>query len=538
MPSSRVFLVGLDAADKDLIDLWAGKGVLPNFSRLLDNALVGDVDVPRGLEAGCVWPTFYFGLRPGNMGQHDGARLFNPESYEHQSFQPQQDSTPPLWTVLSRAGKRCAVIDAPYHYPVDGINGMKVVDRAGHVPAGGGDFLHLRTHPPQLADEIVQRFGPDPAGGRSSDFFAMDTVEAVQEFVEIYSRRIESKTDMILHYWQQAPWDFFMSVFTEAHCAGHRCWHLHDPDYHLHDAELARQVGNPLREIYRALDRALGRLLDAVADDARVMVYLSHGMGPRHSATRMLDRVLAKLENQTVATRSGWLMDSARKVWRIMPEPVRKPFLGLRNSVTNDGFQPNRAGRRFFEVYANDRTAGVRINLQGRESRGVVTESEYAALCDRLIADLTALRNPESGEPVVREVLKTREHYSGPFLSRLPDLLVTWNRNHAINFIESDKVGRIDAQGLDMQTRTGDHRIKGRFFALAHEWQAQTMARTVNTEDLAPTLAALLGVEMGHGDGGPIPELLQPVPAPLKETLTDNGNLRARGVGHKVKATV
>ena len=511
MSTSRVFLLGLDAADKDLIDLWAGEGLLPNFSKLLGHAMVGDVDVPRGLEAGCVWPTFYLGLRPGNMGQYDGARLFDPQSYDHRSYQPERDATPPVWTSLSQAGKLCAVIDAPYNYPVDSINGIKIVDRAGHVPAGGGDFLHLRTHPPQLAEEIVQQFGPDPAGGRSSDYFAMDTVEGVNEFLEIYTRRIESKTDLILHYWQQQPWDFFMSVFTEAHCAGHRCWHLHDPGYHLHNAELARQVGNPLQTIYIALDRAVGRLLDAVQGQASVMVYLSHGMGPRHSGTRMLDRVLAKLEHQPVATRSGLLMDTARKVWRVMPESLRKPFLSLRNNVTNDGFQPNRVGRRFFEVYANDRTAGVRFNLAGREPQGTVAEADYDKLCEQLCEALYALKNPESGEPVVREILKTRDHYSGPFLQRLPDLLVTWNRSHAINFIESEQVGLIDTQGLDMHTRTGDHRIKGRFFGVSEAWPACHLSHPVNTEDLAPTLAALLGVELEHSDGRPIVELLQSV---------------------------
>ena len=523
MSDSRVFLLGFDAADKDLVEQWAREGALPNFQRLLKQSLYGDVEIPRGLEAGSVWPTFYFGLRPEKNGQYDGARLFDPAIYDHRSYQPDTDALPPIWTRLSECGKRCVVIDAPYNYPVDSINGLKVVDRAGHVPAGGGNFLHLRTHPPELAETILSRYGADPAGGRSSDFFPVDTVEAVREFVDIYTRRIHSKVDMMLDFWQQEPWDFFMSVFTEAHCAGHRCWHLHDPSHPQHDAELVQAVGNPLKTIYVALDQAVGRVLQAVENQSRVILYLSHGMGPRASGTRVLDRVLARMDNQTVSSRSGWLMDLARRTWRLMPEQMRKPFQKLRDNVTNDGFQPNRAGRRFFEVYANDRTAGIRINLQGREAQGVVAPEQYDRLCEELMEEMYRLTNPESGQPVVREVIRTRDHYHGPHRDRLPDLLVTWNRSHPINFIESPRVGIVDTKGIDMRTRTGDHRIRGRFFALAADWPAQKLTRTVKTEDFVPTITRLLGVPAGETDGQ---EILPLVAGPLGGA--DNEELPAR----------
>jgi predicted AlkP superfamily phosphohydrolase/phosphomutase len=529
MTSGRVFLIGLDAADKDLVEKWAAEGYLPNFSKLLKKSLYGDIDTPKGFEAGSVWPSFYFGLQPGRMGQYDGARHFDSDDYEHKSYQPEEDSTPPIWTTLSEAGKRCAVIDAPYNYPIDSINGIKVVDRAGHVPAGGGNFLHLRTHPSGLAKQIEERFGPDPAGGRSSDFFAMDTLTDINSFRRIYCERIEKKTDMILHLWQQEPWDFFMSVYTEAHCAGHRCWHLHDNKHDLYDAKLVELAGNPLRDIYIALDTAIGRLLSEVKSSARIILYLSHGMGPRRSATRVLDRILARLDDKPITARAGLFMDLGRKIWRVIPENMRTPFLTVRKRLTNDGFQPNRAGRRFFEVYANDRTAGIRINLKGREAQGIVSEKDYEPLCAELIGEMYKLKNPESGELAVREVIRVRDFYSGQFFDDLPDLLVTWNRASPINFLESAKVGIVDSLGIDMKIRTGDHRIKGRFFALADDWQRQKLSHNVKTEDFAPTIASLLSVKLDQTDGHVIKELLKKNDNPSSEKC-DNLYFIKKGV--------
>jgi predicted AlkP superfamily phosphohydrolase/phosphomutase len=201
-------------------------------------------------------------------------------------------------------------------------------------------------------------------------------------------------------------------------------------------------------------------------------------------------------------------MDVARRIWRHVPESLRKPFMPARNALSHDSFQPDREGRRYFEVFANDRTAGIRVNLAGREARGMVQPGvEYEAVCDQLLVDLHALRNAETGEPLIREVLRTRDHYRGPYLDLLPDLLVTWNRSSPINAAASAKIGVVDSRGIAMR-RTGDHRIIGRFFATGPGWSRRRLDRKVRVEDFAPTIAALLDVPLEKTDGRVIDALM------------------------------
>ena len=68
---------------------------------------VGRCINPRGLEAGSVWPSFYFGLLPGETGQFDGARLFDPALYDHVSYRPEADRAPQIGTTLTRASSTC-----------------------------------------------------------------------------------------------------------------------------------------------------------------------------------------------------------------------------------------------------------------------------------------------------------------------------------------------------------------------------------------------------------------------------------------------
>ena len=501
----RLFVIGLDAADRDLIENWAASGALPTFRKLQETAIWADVENPRGLEAGGCWPAFYFGLSPARTSQFDGGRHFDPVAYDFVGYRPEQNIFDPIWTVLSKAGKLCGVVDAPYSYPVDQINGMKIVDRAAHVPAGSGNYMEFRTYPQELADEVVTLFGADPAGGHTTDFWPMSTPDEVRNFRDIYLERMRKKTDLTLHYWKQRPWDYFMTVYTETHSVGHRCWHIHDDQHPAHDPAMAREVGDPLKDTYIAIDQSIQRLLDEVGDEAQVIVYLSHGMGPRHSATKLLDRILVRFDGKPVSTMSGPVMSTIRSIWRHMPDWVRRPLSPMRYKVSNDGFQPGRKTRRYFEVFANDRTGGIRINLKGREAHGMVQPGdEYDRICAQLVADIAEVINDETGEPLAKEILITREHYQGENLDYLPDILVTWNRSAPINAVRSAKIGLVDATGLITDVRSGDHRPGGRFFALADDWPHQRLQKNVKVEDFAPTIAQLLSVELEDTDGNPI----------------------------------
>ncbi|NQV21692.1 MAG: alkaline phosphatase family protein [Rhodospirillales bacterium] len=509
MSNSRLLVIGLDAADKDLIEEWAASGDMPTFKNLLESSVWGDVENPRGLEAGSCWPTFYFGLSPSVTSQFDGGRHFDPEKYEEVGYQPEKSRVEPVWTVLSKAGKTCGVIDAPYSYPTDEINGMKVVDRSGHVPSGSGNYMDFRTYPPELADEINAKFGPDPAGGHSSDYIAVDSLEGARAFRDLYVNRVGNKAELSLHYWKQQPWDFFMTVFTEAHCVGHRCWHLHDVNHPDHDPEIARVLGDPVKDAYIALDQAVGKLIAAAKDEARVIVYLSHGMGPRVTATKLLDRILVRLENKGVSTQADPVMKMVRAAWRSMPDAIRRPLWGLRDKVSHDGFQPNRKGRRYFEVFANDRTGGIRINLVGRESHGIVQPGdEYDAVCDQLVADLREVKNAETGEPLIAEIQRVKDSYKGECIDYLPDILVTWNQSNPINEAHSAKIGTVDVTGLITSWRSGDHRPAGRFFGVAPDWPHEHLNQKVKAEDFVPTMTGLFSVDLKRTDGHTISALM------------------------------
>lgn len=67
----------------------------------------------------------------------------------------------------------------------------------------------------------------------------------------------------------------------------------------------------------------------------------------------------------------------------------------------------------------------IRINLAGREARGIVPVERYEETCRRLEQWLRSLTSHE-GKPLVSKIIRTAERPEDALKQRLPDLVVHW----------------------------------------------------------------------------------------------------------------
>ncbi|MEM8915759.1 MAG: alkaline phosphatase family protein [Pseudomonadota bacterium] len=515
-PLARIFVIGLDAYDKDLAARWAAEGKLPNIAKLHGVSVETEVENPRGLDAGVVWPCFQTGVTPARHGQFEGVRQFDSENYVHRFMDPDETSNYYFWNHLTKHNKRSCYVDAPYvHFP-GAINGMAVWDWGTHSESSGHTQLILKTHPPELADEIKERFWPDPLERQLCDNLRPKKLDEIKWYYNGILKRIEMRIAMNKYLLDKGDWDFFQMVFPEAHSAGHHLWFLHDENHPDHDAETRAALGfDPLLKIYQAIDDGVGDLWDYAGEESVTLCYLSHGMGPEYSGTRMLDRMLAALDGQKTTDYKKGSTNMLRSAWRSLPEGMRRKLKPMQrrawNKVYNDGFQPNREGRRFFEVYLNNRSAGVRLNVIGREKHGKISREDYDKVIAELDAELREFINVETNEPLVVDVVPVQDlfEHKGERLEHLPDVAVTWNTNAPINKVWSPKTGEIVNEHLSH--RTGDHRPVGKVFVRGPGLEPRLMNGRINVLDFVPTFCEILNIPQADSDGEPV-EVLTGVP--------------------------
>ncbi len=525
--SAQVLVIGIDAVSPSLLLRLIADGRLPAIRSLMDRGVSGSVRGVTALFIGSTWPSFYTGLDPAGHGLHRIQQL-RPGSYEFIRPLDAPDGTAgvPFWKIASDAGRRVAVLDVPLSRLDPGINGVQTVEWGGHDSVFG-----FQAFPPELAKQVLSTVGPYPmppsCDGRrrsAADF---------EFFLAGLERAVEKKTELTLDLLGRERWDLFVQVFTEAHCAGHQCWHLHDPTHPAHDPALAAALGDPLERIDRALDRAVGRIADR-AGDAQILLVSAHGMGPFRGASFLLPEILFRLgaaarpsAGSASAGERGWVRP-ARAAWNLLPSAMRASLRPLRNGLSRRGAASRESpaigvdlgASRCFPVANGFPVGAIRLNLAGREPQGILSPGREAdAFCDELERDLRAIIDERTGGLLVEAVHRTDDLYRGDRGDSLPDLLVEWNATPvgsvglangrgSIIRAHSARIGTVE--GANHYERTGDHIPTGWFVWSGPGIPAARRAQPVSVMDFHPTLCARLGLAAPAVRGSVIAELVPP----------------------------
>jgi predicted AlkP superfamily phosphohydrolase/phosphomutase len=246
----KLLIIGLDAADRHLVQQWSADGTLPTLGRLMEQSAWGDSKNPTGVVAGTVWPTFFTGVMPGRSGRFRGTTQFVSGTYQHADINRERYAFPTFWDVLAENGRRCLIVDAPSAFLTENSRVTQLVDWCSHAPWKDGVTV---SRPGGLAELIRTKYGRDPIG--KCDFATLGTVDDIARFRDGLIERIGMRTRLTMEYLRGPDLDVFLNVFSECHCAGHQLWHLHDPAHPQHDSAMVNALGgDPVKAVYAAMD--------------------------------------------------------------------------------------------------------------------------------------------------------------------------------------------------------------------------------------------------------------------------------------------
>lgn len=464
--AAKTLIIGLDVGDGSLILEWARRGHLPTLASLLDRGDWTWLDTTADTLHVSAWPSIYTGTGPGEHGVY---YTFQPAPGRqgYAKFSAGQYGRPSFWNLLSQAGVRCTVFDAPYTYPEPGSNAVQIFE-------WGTWARHWKpmSIPGPLFRRLKRECGAYPLGIEALDIglASLDANEMERRLVE--SARAKSRAAAWVM--GQSPWDIFFAVYGETHPGAHYCWA--DPDAVTQSSDQPR-----LRPIYEEIDRGIAALLEQAGEGIDVYVVSGDGVGPNRAGWHLLPEVLRRLgylaeppESHAVeedtekdsAANHRRSRDPIRRLRDALPRDLRKALArklpsALRHRLAQrvDTAAIDWSKTRAF-CLPTDLEGYIRINLRGREPEGIVSAgAEYNDLCEELIAALSGLCDPESGRPAVRQIVRTDDVVHGPRRHYLPDLIVIWNRDLPLTALTSPAIGTVT--GVSPDARTGTHAPPG-----------------------------------------------------------------------------
>jgi predicted AlkP superfamily phosphohydrolase/phosphomutase len=498
---NRVIVIGLDAADPDLIENWSREGLLPTMTALMTKGCWGRLASPAEISTGPVWPTFFAGTSPAKQGRFFYRQLKSGTYRIHKKYAVDIEATP-FWVQISDAGQRVAVIDVPKTYPIHGINGIQIVGWGVHSPS-----WERASYPSELMDQVLSRFGKYPVP--NCDEFHLETISHYKNFYEKLMSGAEKKGLMSEYFLTQENWDLFFTVFGEPHCAGHHLWHLIDTNDPGYDPEITRLLGNVILDIYSTIDLAISKLVNA-APDATFIIISPHGMGPNYGGSHLLPEVLSRLgmagtQTMTSDGLTSLTKDIFRRLAKARDKSVEMAPPGLLKMTKK--MLPRKfwdsltcyllsAGNewRWSRAFCipGDFPGAIRINLKGREPNGLVEPGEeYESLCEQLINELQSLVNPDTGEKAVSEVVRVDKLYQGKLLWELPDLIVKWTGDAPVRALYSPIIGTV--RGDNPDKRSGEDKPEGFITAYGKHVKSGNYIEGGDLMDLAPTILYLMG---------------------------------------------
>jgi predicted AlkP superfamily phosphohydrolase/phosphomutase len=508
-PKCRVLAIGLDAFEISFAQAMMAAGKLPRLKRVAERSARFRLR-HAGKFTGLAWEHFSTGKSPADQHRWS-AVTFDPTAY---SVHQEGTRSAPL---LADLGSRVVLFDVPYFDLAQAPGVVGLTNWGAHDPG-----TSEASCPADLAAEIRERFGayaaPDWIYG-----FCWPSPEKTRAAGEALARAVRQRRDAAR--WllaERAPdWELAIVAVSEPHSIIEPCWHGIDPTHPLHGLASAPFARDAIEAVYAAIDDLIGTLADAFPD-ARLVLFSMHGMGANTGdvpAMLLLPELLYRHAFHRPYARPGkWplrlpdgtpLLDENDGDWdRVMRKMVPWPDEGgaiarflhklsgkppspERTKPGNIGWMPAARYASFwpgmpafaFPAYYDGQ---VRLNVLGRETRGLVALGQYAAMRKEIVDLIAACRDPISGRPVLGAVeLPDKAALEvGPTEA---DIYVSF-APHTVGLVHPE-LGTI---GPYPYRRTGGHTGDWGFLYATGTGPAGDRG-LADADDVAPTLVALNG---------------------------------------------
>jgi len=390
---SRVCVIGLDGVPYSLLLELARREVMPFMAQLIGSGHLHRLKASLPEISAVSWTDFMTGKDSGTHGIF-GFTDLKTGSYalRFPNFHDLNSET--FWDALGRRGKRCIIINQPSTYPARPINGILI---SGFVALELAKGVY-----PQSLQAPLERMGYR---------VDIDTLKA-REDVDFLWRELEAtltgRKRALEYFWPQ-DWDYFEFVVTGTDRLHHFLWNAFQDKGHPHHRRFL--------DYYRKIDEILKTIVlsfrELTGGDKGLYLLSDHGF--------------CGIDEEVYL--NAWLeKEGYLKFTAAVPQ-------GL------EDIAPESA------AFALD-PSRIYLNLQGRFPRGAVSEADRKTLKREIAEKLGRLEF--EGKRVIRRVFDAAEVYTGPLVSRGPDLLVVSEPGFDLkgSVKKKEVFGRTSLQGM------------------------------------------------------------------------------------------
>jgi len=279
------------------------------------------------------------------------------------------------------------------------------------------------------AAELAERIGLYHTIGMPEETWSLNEEQiSDHSYLDMIRATLAEGEAMFFDTLERKDSDLVVSVFVQTDRVSHMFWRGIDPEHPLHD-KVDEEGRNAIRWIYGEADRILGRTLDMLGPNDKLIVLSDHGFSSFRRGVNL----------------NRWLVEEGFM--------TLKPGQPTADSLLSNVDWPR---TKAYAIGLNS----LFLNIKGRESLGIVRPEEVETLKLAIKAKLEGLNDPRNGTSVVVEVHDASVIYGPPRHQAMPDLVVGYNEGYRASW--STALGGVPAALIEDNVKkwSGDHLIQ------------------------------------------------------------------------------
>ena len=282
------------------------------------------------------------------------------------------------------------------------------------------------------AAELAERIGLYHTIGMPEETWSLNEEQISDAaYLDMIRTILAEREAMFFDTLEQRDSDLVVAVFVQTDRVSHMFWRGVDPDHPMHDT-VDEEGKEAIRWIYGEADRILGRTLEEMDPDDRLIVLSDHGFNSFRRGVNL----------------NRWLVDEG--------------FMALKpGQPTADSLLSNVDWPRT-KAYAIGLNS-LFLNRKDREALGIVREEDADALKREISEKLLRLRDPENGTSAVATVRDAEELYEHSRHVAAPDLVVGYAQGYRASW--QTALGGVPEALIEDNAKkwSGDHLIEPSF---------------------------------------------------------------------------
>lgn len=315
------------------------------------------------------------------------------------------------------------------------------------------------TSPPQYAGEIAKQIGLYATLGMPEDTNALnENVLSPEAFLELCDKISEEREKMFFYELQRFNEGLFAFVFDTLD----RIQHVF---YRINKKNMKEEYSQVLSRYYQKMDRTLGKILDNTGDDTVIIIVSDHGF-TYYDKSFHLNR---------------WLIHNGLLVLK----PGAEEGLPLFRNVIWEKTQAYALG--FSSIY---------LNLEGRESRGIVKEHKAHNLKKKISVTLEQFKDPSTNQTIIENVYLNEELFDGPFSGEAPDLVVGFKPGYRMSWQTAVGASPLAIMEENDKYWASDHIVDAKFVPGVFFINRKIdLPASLSVLDVAPLILKTFGIE-------------------------------------------